>query len=88
MESGEEVSDLLRSAQIRDGVGDGIAVAELEQRRQLLLREFFNSDFNVLSQDEIDKRALLACELILNATARRNGSLEIKGSRSVELTAY
>ncbi len=47
LESGEDVSDLFRAAQIRHGVGDGIVVLQPEQRGQLLLVQFLHAHLDI-----------------------------------------
>ena len=52
--------DLFRLAQVCHGIGNGIVVFEPEQRRELFLIEFLDTNAHVMGQHEVEKDLLLA----------------------------
>ena len=63
LETGERFVDLFRlTAKVGDGIRDGVVVFEQEQRRELFLVEFLDTDGNVMLEDEIEEALLLGVE--------------------------
>src|SRR6266404_4370476 len=63
LETGEEFSDLFGLAEVGDGVGDGVVVFEAEQGGEFALVEFFDSDGDIVGEDEIEEELLFGGEL-------------------------
>jgi len=55
----EHLANLVRSAEVGNGVGDGVVVFQAEQRCQFFLIEFFHTDAHVMRQHEIEEGLLL-----------------------------
>ena len=62
MEVGEEEGDLLGLAEVGDGVLDGVVVFEFEEGREFFGVEFFDANFDVLGEDEVEEGLLFGGE--------------------------
>ena len=59
----EDLADFFGAAEVGDGVGDEVVVFEAEQGGEFALVEFFDSDGDVMGEDEIEEELLLGGEL-------------------------
>jgi hypothetical protein len=48
LEADEDLADLVRAAEVGDGVGDGVVVFEAQQRSQFLLVELADTHADVM----------------------------------------
>jgi len=61
------------AAKVGLGIGEGVVVLEPEQRRELFLVEFFDTDGNVVLEDEIEEDLLLGVEMRVDMHFRIRG---------------
>ena len=51
----EDFADLIRPAEVGHGIGNGVVVFEPEQRRELFLIEFLDTNAHVMGQHEVEE---------------------------------
>ena len=59
----KHLADLLGAAEVGDGVGDGVVVAQPKKWGEFVLVEFLDADLDVLGQHEVEKGLLLGIEI-------------------------
>ena len=63
LEAGKNPADLFGLSEIGHGVGDGVVVFQMEQRRQLFLVELIHADVHIMRQHEAKEGLLLRVEI-------------------------
>jgi|HubBroStandDraft_2_1064218.scaffolds.fasta_scaffold1685455_1 hypothetical protein len=81
LEAGEEVAYFFGPAEVGDGVGNRVAVPELEERRQFFTIEFLFAFSDVMGEDEIQEGLLLKWEVMASLAGAARSS-RVSGGRA------
>ena len=84
MEVGEEEGDLFGFAEVGEGVRKGVVVFEAEERREFFGIEFFDANFDVLGEDEVEEGLLFGAEGFVDFGASQFGTLTARDGRGFE----